>query len=53
MSLNNRYLVTFIISSHSSLLLLAHVFNKIPTDPYGNYMAAIFGSQLPWFMQLV
>ena len=35
------------ITFDSSLLLLAHVFNKIPTDPYGNYMAAIFGSHTP------
>ena len=52
MSLNSRFLVTVNFHHNSSLFLLALVFNKIPTDPYGNYMAAIFGSQLPLFMQL-
>ena len=39
MSLNNRYLFAFNFHHVHSLLLvlLAHVLNKIPTDPYGNY----------------
>ena len=39
MSLNSRYLFAFNFHHVHSLLLvlLAHVLNKIPTDPYGNY----------------
>ena len=37
MRLNNKYLVTFNFHQVHLLFLLAHVFNKIPADPYGNY----------------
>ena len=36
MSLNNGLLVTFNFHHVHLVLLLAHVFNKIPTDVYGN-----------------
>ena len=40
-------LLTFTSCSSALLLLLAHVFNKIPTDRYGNYGCHLWLSLLP------